>query len=43
MITLLILCFAVLFSPVVAAEQQADPELQEEQQEELEIALLQML
>lgn len=38
MIALLILCFAVFFSPVVAAEQQADPELKEEQQEELEIA-----
>lgn len=37
MIALLILCLAAFFSPVVAAQQQADPELQEEQQEELEI------
>ncbi len=38
MIALLIFCFGVFFSPVVAAQQRADPELKEEQQEELEIA-----
>ena len=38
MIALLMLCFAVFCSPVVAAQQPADPELKEEQQEELEIA-----
>jgi hypothetical protein len=37
MIALLILCFAVFFSPVVAAQQQTDPELKEELPEELEI------
>ena len=35
---LLILYFAVFFSPVVAAQQRQDLELKDEQQEELEIA-----
>ena len=38
MIALLILYFAVFFSPVVAAQQRQDLELKDEQQEELEIA-----